>query len=185
MGSARQKDKSIAATLSAGPDVAGMMVKIQEQLSLLGKKLDTLISRMPPNPGQARPQSFQQPPSVQQPQQFRQPRQFQQHNGFKGRPLCKAVCADCHKDCEVPFRPSGERPVYCKECFSKRKAGNGPFKGNNSPLPAENKAISQPAASQAAPPVKPQAPATKKPSAKKKQPREIKRVGLESRKKRI
>ncbi|MDD5681408.1 MAG: hypothetical protein PHI59_09245, partial [Candidatus Omnitrophica bacterium] len=29
------------------------------------------------------------------------------------------------KECEVPFKPSGDRPVYCKECFSKRKAGNG------------------------------------------------------------
>ena len=43
--------------------------------------------------------------------------------GFGGRPreMHKAVCAECQKECEVPFKPSGDRPVYCKECFSKRK----------------------------------------------------------------
>ena len=43
--------------------------------------------------------------------------------GFGGRPreLFKATCAECKKECEVPFKPSGDRPVYCKECFSKRK----------------------------------------------------------------
>jgi len=49
---------------------------------------------------------------------------FQGSGGFGGgRPkeMHKATCAGCKKDCEVPFKPSGDRPVYCKECFSKRK----------------------------------------------------------------
>lgn len=29
-----------------------------------------------------------------------------------------ATCDKCHKQCEVPFRPSGSKPVYCKDCFS-------------------------------------------------------------------
>lgn len=29
----------------------------------------------------------------------------------------QAVCATCGKDCEVPFRPTGDRPVYCSNCF--------------------------------------------------------------------
>ena len=33
----------------------------------------------------------------------------------------KSVCADCGKECEVPFRPTGDRPVYCQECFVKRR----------------------------------------------------------------
>ena len=37
------------------------------------------------------------------------------------REMHKATCADCQKECEVPFKPSGNRPVYCRECFSKRK----------------------------------------------------------------
>ena len=42
--------------------------------------------------------------------------------GFGGpREMFKATCEECKKECEVPFKPSGGRPVYCKECFSKRK----------------------------------------------------------------
>ncbi|MBI1976302.1 MAG: DNA-directed RNA polymerase [Candidatus Omnitrophica bacterium] len=46
---------------------------------------------------------------------------------FGGRPreMFKAICAECKQECEVPFRPSGDRPVYCKECFSKRKDSRG------------------------------------------------------------
>jgi len=45
--------------------------------------------------------------------------------GFGGsREMHKATCADCKKECEVPFKPSGDRPVYCKDCFSKRKGSD-------------------------------------------------------------
>ncbi len=44
--------------------------------------------------------------------------------GYGGpREMHKAVCAECKKECEVPFKPREDRPVYCKECFSKRKDG--------------------------------------------------------------
>ncbi len=29
----------------------------------------------------------------------------------------KAICADCGTSCEVPFKPSGNRPVLCSNCF--------------------------------------------------------------------
>ena len=29
------------------------------------------------------------------------------------------TCAKCGKACEVPFRPSGDKPVYCSNCFRK------------------------------------------------------------------
>jgi len=43
--------------------------------------------------------------------------------GYGGGPreMHKAICAECNKECEVPFKPSGDRPVYCRECFQKRK----------------------------------------------------------------
>ena len=28
-----------------------------------------------------------------------------------------AVCSNCGKACQVPFRPDGQKPVYCKNCF--------------------------------------------------------------------
>jgi CxxC-x17-CxxC domain-containing protein len=31
-----------------------------------------------------------------------------------------AVCDDCGRDCQVPFRPSGDKPIYCSDCFEKR-----------------------------------------------------------------
>jgi len=34
----------------------------------------------------------------------------------------KAVCADCGKECEVPFNPDLNRPVYCSECWESRKS---------------------------------------------------------------
>lgn len=34
-----------------------------------------------------------------------------------------AVCDECGKECQVPFRPSGEKPIYCSSCFEKQ--GNG------------------------------------------------------------
>jgi CxxC-x17-CxxC domain-containing protein len=33
----------------------------------------------------------------------------------------KATCSDCGKECEVPFKPTSGRPVYCKDCFFKHK----------------------------------------------------------------
>jgi CxxC-x17-CxxC domain-containing protein len=42
--------------------------------------------------------------------------------GFGGpKQMHKAVCAECGQECEVPFKPTGDRPVYCKECFRKKK----------------------------------------------------------------
>jgi CxxC-x17-CxxC domain-containing protein len=40
-----------------------------------------------------------------------------------------ATCANCGKACQVPFRPSGEKPVYCNDCFGNPKlhgGGNAP-----------------------------------------------------------
>jgi len=34
------------------------------------------------------------------------------------REMHKAVCAECGKECEVPFKPDGSKPVYCRECYS-------------------------------------------------------------------
>lgn len=37
------------------------------------------------------------------------------------RKMFAAVCADCGKECLVPFEPRGDRPVYCSDCFARRK----------------------------------------------------------------
>lgn len=42
----------------------------------------------------------------------------------------KATCSDCAKMCEVPFYPSGDKPVFCNNCFSGKKGDDdrGPRK---------------------------------------------------------
>ncbi|MFZ5643014.1 MAG: zinc-ribbon domain containing protein [Bacillota bacterium] len=37
------------------------------------------------------------------------------------REMFPAVCAECGVETMVPFKPSGERPVYCRDCFAKNK----------------------------------------------------------------
>jgi CxxC-x17-CxxC domain-containing protein len=41
-------------------------------------------------------------------------------NNYQQREMHEAICAECGVTTQVPFRPSGDRPVYCRECFSKR-----------------------------------------------------------------
>ncbi len=37
------------------------------------------------------------------------------------REMYKAICSECGEECEVPFKPTEGRPVYCKECYAKRR----------------------------------------------------------------
>ncbi len=42
--------------------------------------------------------------------------------GSRGpRQMFPAVCAQCGKETEVPFQPRGDKPVYCRDCFTKNK----------------------------------------------------------------
>jgi len=43
------------------------------------------------------------------------------NRGFRPREMHKAVCADCKQECEVPFKPTEGKPVYCRDCFQKRR----------------------------------------------------------------
>ena len=49
---------------------------------------------------------------------------FQRGGGFS-RPqttMYPATCAQCGNSTEVPFRPDGQRPVYCRDCLGGNKA---------------------------------------------------------------
>lgn len=45
-----------------------------------------------------------------------------------------ATCSKCGKNCQVPFKPNGRKPIFCNECFAAEKEG-GSFQnrsgGNN------------------------------------------------------
>lgn len=38
------------------------------------------------------------------------------------REMFDAVCAQCETATTVPFRPRGDRPVYCRSCYSAMQA---------------------------------------------------------------
>ena len=40
-----------------------------------------------------------------------------------GRQLYNAKCAKCGKQAQVPFKPSGDRPVYCRDCYMEQRRG--------------------------------------------------------------
>ena len=42
-------------------------------------------------------------------------------NFDRPRTMHKATCADCGNECEVPFKPTEGRPVYCRECYQKHR----------------------------------------------------------------
>lgn len=37
--------------------------------------------------------------------------------------MTKVTCDDCKKACEVPFRPTAGKPVYCNDCFRGQAGG--------------------------------------------------------------
>lgn len=65
---------------------------------------------------------------------------FRGGNGGGGRPsfggnrggdrgpvtMHKAICDECQKSCEVPFRPSSDKPIYCNDCFSSKRGNEAP-----------------------------------------------------------
>lgn len=36
----------------------------------------------------------------------------------------KAICDECKKSCEVPFRPTGDKPIFCSDCFRDKRGGD-------------------------------------------------------------
>lgn len=36
--------------------------------------------------------------------------------------MYSATCAHCGKQCEVPFRPTGNKPVLCRDCFQHNRS---------------------------------------------------------------
>jgi CxxC-x17-CxxC domain-containing protein len=41
--------------------------------------------------------------------------------GGGAREMTSVVCSECGKPAQVPFKPRGDKPVYCSACFSTRR----------------------------------------------------------------
>jgi CxxC-x17-CxxC domain-containing protein len=101
------RPKSAQTAASANQDIIGLIETLVGKLVTLETKIDTILGRLPQRPAEA-------------PRQQRLPVAPAPQNR-NDRTMHKAVCADCGKDCEVPFKPSPGRSVYCKNCFAARK----------------------------------------------------------------
>jgi len=45
------------------------------------------------------------------------------YGGSRGaREMFTATCSSCGQEAQVPFQPSGDKPVYCSACFEKRRS---------------------------------------------------------------
>ena len=106
-------------------DLLCLVNKMYEHLISLDKKVDILVDRLSQRPqGSDR---FQKPGSS-----------FRRDDRPRERKFTRAVCSQCGKECEIPFKPTGDRPVYCRDCFSghnssepfKEKFGNRPREVN-------------------------------------------------------
>lgn len=73
---------------------------------------------------------------------FNRDRNSRPGGGFKSRPsfgnrprfgdrgdrspveMHKAICDNCSKECEVPFRPTSGKPIYCSNCFESKRGSD-------------------------------------------------------------
>lgn len=53
----------------------------------------------------------------------RSPRRFNDRGSDRPE-MHHAICDECGKDCEVPFKPSGDKPIYCSRCFETKGGGS-------------------------------------------------------------
>lgn len=42
-------------------------------------------------------------------------------NNRSNKPMFTVTCSACNKTTTVPFQPTGDKPVYCRECFQARR----------------------------------------------------------------
>ncbi len=43
------------------------------------------------------------------------------------REMFSATCSSCGREAQVPFRPSGAKPVYCSDCFTSQRSSNNRY----------------------------------------------------------
>lgn len=54
-------------------------------------------------------------------------RDFKRRDFDRPQQMHTTICSNCGKECEVPFKPTGSKPVFCRECFqNNREGGVGP-----------------------------------------------------------
>lgn len=86
-----------------------VLARIEAQIIALNKRVESLIAQSSHKPTE---------------KSFYAKRDFDDRK--MGKMRYKAVCTECGQACDVPFKPSGGRPVFCSDCFE-RQQGKSSF----------------------------------------------------------
>ena len=64
---------------------------------------------------------------------------------FERKPLemHDVTCDKCGKECQVPFRPSGDKPVLCSDCFRKNEGPGRSFGPRSRDRPSSSEMSSE------------------------------------------
>ena len=54
------------------------------------------------------------------------------NRNFEQRMMHESTCDKCGNKCEVPFKPTGNKPVYCSNCFRKNEYSESRDKSSSS-----------------------------------------------------
>lgn len=49
-------------------------------------------------------------------------RDFGSRDSDRPRVMHKTICSNCGNECEVPFKPTGNKPVFCRDCFQNQRS---------------------------------------------------------------
>jgi len=52
-----------------------------------------------------------------------------ERNGRRQLEMHDVICSKCGKNCQVPFKPTGDKPVFCSACFESNGNGRGERRG--------------------------------------------------------
>ncbi len=60
------------------------------------------------------------------------PRYPRESNRERRNTTTKVTCSACKSQCEVPFKPTSDKPIYCNSCFSNKGDSRSRPSGRNS-----------------------------------------------------
>jgi len=57
--------------------------------------------------------------------------------------MTKVTCDSCGDECEVPFKPTSSKPVYCRDCFSKKDGSRSSGRSSRGPSSKDLEVINE------------------------------------------
>ncbi len=119
------KKKAAKKQVKKKVDVGDLLNEMLARFDAVGEKLDALSSKIA---GLSRVVSMENDPGFKTQASLPKKPPIPQDRPPRERRMYKVICAECKKECEVPFKPVEGRAVYCKTCYSARRKNNAPVK---------------------------------------------------------